>query len=171
MELPFKIYIFFYKPFASTKQKHLLNSNVWNKFQILKIYRSYGTSFQNLHFSYKPFASPKQKHLLNSNVWNKFQILKIYRSYGTSFQILHFCYKPFASTKQFLKINIDFLKKQPQQYSNSPTLPFSNSPILKLSHSQALPLKINALPTNFYQRQLPPKVELVFPRQIPFRFL
>ena len=64
---------FFYKPFASTKQKHLLNSNVWNKFQILKIYRSYGTSFQNLHFFYKPFASTKQKHLLNSNIWNKFQ--------------------------------------------------------------------------------------------------
>ena len=67
-----------------------------------------------------------------------FKLLKIYRSYGTSFQILHFSYKPFASTKQFLKINIDFLKKQPQQYSNSPTLPFSNSTILQFSHSQTL---------------------------------
>ena len=109
-------------------------------------------------FFYKPFASPKQKHLLNSNVWNKFKTSNFCRSYGTTFQNLHFFYKPFASTKQFLKINIDFLKK-------------ATSPILQFSHSQALPLKINALPTNFYQRLLPPKAELLFPRQIPFRFL
>lgn len=42
--------------------------------------------------------------------------------------------------------------------------------ILPFSNSKTLPLKINALPTNFYQRQLPPKAELVFPPQIPFRF-
>ena len=116
------------------------------------IYRSYGTSFQILYFFYKPFASTKQKHLLNSNVWNKFQILKIYRSYGTSFQILYFFYKPFASKKQFLKINFDFLEKQ--------TLQLSNSPIL--------PLKINALPANFHQRQLPPIKELQFCRRFPY---
>ena len=75
----------------------------------------------------------------NTCYWNKFQILKIYRSYGTPFQNLHFFYKPFASTKQFLKINIDFLKKQPLPFSNSPTLPFSNSTILQFSHSQTLP--------------------------------
>ena len=122
MELPFKIYIFFYKPFASTKQKHLLNSNVWNKFQTSNYLSFLWNFLSNFYFFYKPFASTKQKHLLNSNVWNKFQILKIYRSYGTSFQILYFFYKPFASRKQFLKINFDFLEKQLLQFSNSTTL-------------------------------------------------
>ena len=152
------------------------NTCYWNKFQTSNFYRSYGTSFQNLHFSYKPFASPKQKHLLNSNVWNKFQILKIYHSYGTLFLNLHFFYKPFASKKQFSKINFNFLKKQPQQYSNSPTLTFSNSSTLKLSHSPTLqlsnspilPLKINALPANFYLRRLPPIKELLFCRRFPY---
>ena len=128
MELPFKIYIFFYKPFASTKQKHLLNSNIWNKFQ-------------------------------TSNY------LSFLRNFLSNFYF--FC-KPFASTKQFFKINFDFLEKQTLQFSNSPTLPFSNSPTLKLSHSQTLPLKINALPANFYLRRLPPIKELLFCRRFPY---
>ena len=70
-ELPFKFYIFFYKPFASNKQKHILNSNVWSKFQILKIYHSYRTSFQNLNFFYKPFASNKQFLKINFDFFRK----------------------------------------------------------------------------------------------------
>ena len=57
--------------FYEAKTSFKLMFGINSKPQI--IYRSYGTSFQNLHFSYKPFASTKQKHLLNSNVWNKFQ--------------------------------------------------------------------------------------------------
>ena len=111
MELPFKIYIFFYKPFASTKQKHLLNSNIWNKFQTSN-YLSFLRNFlSNFYFFCKPFASTKQKHLLNSNVWNKFQTsnyLSFLRNFLSNFYF--FC-KPFASTKQKHLLNSNVWNK------------------------------------------------------------
>ena len=87
------------------------NTCYWNKFKTSNFYRSYGTSFQILHFSYRPFASPKQKHLLNSNVWNKFKTSNFCRSYGTCFQTLHFSYKPFASRKQKHLLNSNVWNK------------------------------------------------------------
>ena len=97
---------FSYKPFASTKQKHLLNSNIWNKFQTSN-YLSFLRNFlSNFYFFCKPFASTKQKHLLNSNVWNKFQILKVYRSYGTSFQNLHFFLQAFCFSEAKTSIKL-----------------------------------------------------------------
>ena len=107
----FQILHFSYKPFASTKQKHILNSNVWSKFQILKIYRSYGTTFQNLQFFYKPFASTKQKHILNSNVWNKFQTSN-YLSFLRNFLSNSvFFLQTFYFYEAIFKINFDFLEK------------------------------------------------------------
>ena len=163
MELPFKIYIFFYKPFASTKQKHLLNSNIWNKFQTSNYLSFLWNFLSNFYFFYKPFASTKQKHLLNSNVWNKFQTsnyLSFLRNFlsKSTFFLQTFCFY-----EAIFKINFWFFRK-----ANSPTLPFSNSPTLKLSHSQTLPLKINALPANFYLRRLPPIKELQFCRRFPY---
>ena len=87
------------------------NTCYWNKFQILKIYRSYGTSFQNLHFFYKPFASTKQKHLLNSNIWNKFQTSNYLSFLWNFLSNFYFFCKPFASTKQKHLLNSNVWNK------------------------------------------------------------